>query len=84
MRRARSRRGGALGGLLLQLHELRGVLALDAALDERPQRGADRVERFGQLRRGAPRGGGGVVELVREPAAIVPSEARRSRLASTR
>ena len=63
----RGRARGALGGLLLQLHELRGVLALDAALDEGPQRGADRVERFGELRRGAPRGGGGVAQLVREP-----------------
>ena len=68
VQRAHRRAGGGLvERAAVQLDELRGVLALDARRHERADRRADRVERFDELGCGTARGGGGVVELVREP-----------------
>ena len=62
----RGRRRHVCDGLLLQRQQLRRLLALHACLDELGERRADRVERLGELRRGAARSRGRVVQLVRE------------------
>jgi len=49
----RRRRGRVRDGLLLQRHELGGLLTLHARLDELAERRADRVERLGKLGGGA-------------------------------
>jgi hypothetical protein len=59
--------GRALQRLGVQLEQLRGLRALDAALDERLQDVVHDVDGVDEVRRGAARGRRRVVELVREP-----------------
>ena len=59
-------RDAALERLLLDREQLRGVVALDAALDGRPQCAVDGLNAVGEVAGGAASGGCRVVELVRE------------------
>ncbi len=52
---------------MLQGDEPLGAVALDPGLDELAERGADDLQRVGEVGRGALDGRGRVVELVREP-----------------
>ena len=65
-RRARCAARRARDRLVVERDELLGLAPLDARLDEAADRRGDHLERLDHLRGGAPRGGGGVVELVRE------------------
>ena len=60
-------RGCAVDRLLPEREQGLGVGALEPGLDEAAHGGAHDVERLGELRCRALGGGGGVVELVREP-----------------